>query len=198
MTRLLIARHGRTEWNAMRRVQGQFDAPLDERGRAQARALAPRLAAGEPLAIVSSDLSRAADTAACLAELTGLEVRTDARLRERCFGQWQGLLDAEIEQRYPERYAEWKLTSHVDGFGIEPVEEVAKRTAAAFLDAAELAPGGTVAVFGHGASIRYALAALLDWPPPVRRTLRPLDNCHWVDLRRDPVRGWQLAGYNLP
>jgi glucosyl-3-phosphoglycerate phosphatase len=197
VSRLVVVRHGRTEWNADGRIQGQLDAPLDERGRAQAKALAVRFAEFAPAVIVSSDLARATDTAGELAARTGLAVRLDARLRERHFGQWQGLLNSEVAQRYPEEYAAWRNGVPVDGFDIEPVDEVAKRTAAALQDAADQAPDGTVAVFGHGAAIRYGLAALLGWPASVQRTLRVLDNCHWVDLRRDAVRGWQLAGYNL-
>ena len=81
MTRLVIWRHGRTAWNAERRVQGQTDVELDERGHAQAAAAAARLARFSPAAIVSSDLRRAAQTAAYLAEATGLPVAYDERLR---------------------------------------------------------------------------------------------------------------------
>ena len=197
MNRLIVVRHGRTEWNASQRMQGQADAPLDEVGRAQARAAAPRLAELAPAVIVASDLCRAADTAAELAALTGLAVRLDPRLRERSFGQWQGLRKDEIAERFPEGYARWQAGQAVDGWGVEPVDEVAKRAAAALQDAAELAPDGTVAVFGHGASTKYALGALLGWPAPVVRTVRALGNCRWVELHRDAVRGWQLDGYNL-
>jgi probable phosphoglycerate mutase len=197
VSRLVVVRHGRTEWNASGRIQGQLDAPLDERGREQAHALAPRLAVFAPAAIVSSDLGRARDTAACLAELTGLEVRTDARLRERSFGEWQGLLNSEVAQRFPEAYAPWKAGQPIDGYGIEPLDELGKRTAAALVDAADVAPGATVVVFGHGASIKYGVGALLGWPAEVLRTVRVMDNCRWVDLLRDAVRGWQLDAYNV-
>jgi glucosyl-3-phosphoglycerate phosphatase len=197
VNRLILVRHGRTGWNASGRIQGQLDVALDERGLAQAGALAPRLAELGPAAIVSSDLHRAADTAAALATVTGLPVRSDARLRERCFGEWQGLDNSEIAERYPDAYAHWKAGLPVDGYGIEPVDEVAKRTAAAFQDAADLAPDATVVVFGHGASVKYGLGMLLGWPAEVVRTIRAMDNCRWADLRRDAVRGWQLDGYNL-
>src|SRR2546426_12681041 len=95
MTRLLVVRHGRTGYNATDRIQGQLDTQLDEVGRAQAAAAATRLAAFEPDVIVSSDLSRAADTAAALSAVTGLPVSYDSRLRERGFGQGQGLLGSE-------------------------------------------------------------------------------------------------------
>jgi glucosyl-3-phosphoglycerate phosphatase len=197
LTRLVVVRHGRTGDNASGRIQGQVDAKLDEVGRAQARAAAVRLAELAPAAIVASDLSRAADTAAELATRTGLPVRYDPRLRERSFGRWQGLLNAEVAERFPEAYARWQAGQPVDGFDIEAVDEVAKRAAAAFEDAAELAPAGTVVVFGHGAAARYGMAVLLGWPTQLVRTLRPLGNCRWIDLSRDPLRGWQLAGYNV-
>ncbi|MEK8109656.1 histidine phosphatase family protein [Micromonospora sp. M12] len=81
---------------------------LNDRGRDQARAAAPLLAALRPDAIVASDLSRAAETAAALAALTGLPVSTDARLRERHFGQWQGLHLTEVAERFPEEYSRWR------------------------------------------------------------------------------------------
>ena len=110
MTRLIIWRHGNTDWNAGDRVQGQSDSPLNARGRDQAAAAAPLLAALRPDAIVSSDLSRAADTAGALAAVTGLPVSFDARLRERHFGIWQGLTLDEIAERYPTEYAAWRAS----------------------------------------------------------------------------------------
>ena len=103
MTRLIVWRHGNTDWNAGNRVQGQTDIPLNELGREQAAAAAAMLAALKPDAIVASDLQRAARTAAALAALTGLPVRTDARLRERYFGQWQGLTMTEVADPVPGR-----------------------------------------------------------------------------------------------
>jgi glucosyl-3-phosphoglycerate phosphatase len=198
VTRLVLVRHGRTDWNASGRIQGQLDPALDELGRAQASAVAPRIAALAPAALVASDLRRAADTAAAIAAATGLPVRSDPRLRERSFGQWQGLLNAEVAERFPEAYARWQAGQPVDEYGIEPLDDVAKRTAAALQDAADLAPDATVVVVGHGASLRHGLGMLLGWPAPVLRTIRVLGNCHQADLRRDAVRGWQLDGYNLP
>lgn len=198
MTRLVAVRHGRTGWNASGRIQGHLDAELDEIGEAQAQALAPRIAALAPAAIVASDLRRAADTAAILGAVAGVPVRTDARLRERAFGQWQGMLDAEVAERFPEAFARWKAGQPVEEYGVEARDDVAKRTAAALQDAADLAPDATVVVVGHGSSLRYGLGMLLGWPDEVLRTIRVLGNCHRADLRRDPVRGWQLDGYNLP
>src|SRR5690606_18245837 len=90
-SRLILWRHGHTEWNAERRVQGHSDVPLSALGHAQAAEAAPLLAAFAPDAIVSSDLRRCTETAAALARHTGLPVRRDPRLRERYYGEWEGL-----------------------------------------------------------------------------------------------------------
>jgi glucosyl-3-phosphoglycerate phosphatase len=79
--RLVLWRHGQTEWNVDGRGQGHLDIPLDDVGRDQAKAAATRLASLRPTAIISSDLSRAYETALALAELTGLEVQRDPALR---------------------------------------------------------------------------------------------------------------------
>ena len=86
----MLWRHGQTTWNAERRFQGQSDIPLDATGQAQAERAARLLAGLRPDMIVSSDLSRAASTAAPLAQLTGLDVILDKDLRERHGGQWEG------------------------------------------------------------------------------------------------------------
>ena len=86
---LVLVRHGRTEYNAAQRLQGQVDIPLDDVGRWQAEVGAQALLARfSPTAIVSSDLQRAAATAQYLGDAVGLEVAYDARLRERSFGAW--------------------------------------------------------------------------------------------------------------
>ncbi|HEY9289702.1 MAG TPA: histidine phosphatase family protein, partial [Microlunatus sp.] len=89
--RLIIWRHGRTPWNATGRYQGQADIGLDDLGRRQADAAAKMIKELKPTAIIASDLSRAADTAAALARETGLEVSFDQRLREIHVGSWEGL-----------------------------------------------------------------------------------------------------------
>ncbi len=84
--RLVLLRHGRTEWNAGRRIQGQLDPGLDETGRAQARAVAPVVAALRPVSLVSSDLTRARETTEQLTRATGLTPSYDERLREYHLG----------------------------------------------------------------------------------------------------------------
>ncbi|WP_431476848.1 histidine phosphatase family protein [Massilia eburnea] len=109
MTKILLIRHGETAWNAVRRLQGHTDIPLNEEGERQAVALARALAA-EPLdAIISSDLGRALQTAqAAAAHHPHLPLHTDPGLRERGYGAFEGLLYTEIAERYPIEFAEWQ------------------------------------------------------------------------------------------
>ena len=197
MTRLYIWRHGRTLWNAERRIQGQTDVELDETGHTQAAAAAAQLARLRPDAIVSSDLRRAVQTAEYLAERTGLPVQLDARLRERHFGEWQGLTDTELAQLYPEVHARWRAGRRDEAsVGMESMADLEKRATAAFLDAADARPGGTTVITAHGGTAKYGVAALLGWSDGVGRKLGPLANCHWIELRDTPNRGWQLWSYN--
>jgi probable phosphoglycerate mutase len=195
VTRLIVWRHGRTEWNVAGRTQGQLDVPLDDIGHEQARAAADRLAAESPDAIVSSDLRRAADTAAALAAATGLPVRFDQRLRERHFGQWQGLTNEESAARYPEAFARWRRGEVVADAGLEELDSVIGRGAAALTDAATL--GATVVVVTHGGTAKHAMAALLGWPDEMSTRLLGLGNCHWAEMRHLGERGWLLRSYNV-
>lgn len=107
-TRIVAVRHGQTAWNADARIQGHTDIPLDDTGHEQARKLA-RALAHEPLqAVYSSDLQRARQTAAPVLADTGLPLRIDAGLRERGFGEFEGLSFAQIEARWPEQAAAWR------------------------------------------------------------------------------------------
>src|SRR5262245_16808019 len=106
---VLVARHGETEWNRERRIQGHEDVALSETGRAQARALAERLKRAPCARVVSSDLVRAKETAEAVAAALGLRVETDPRLREQHLGEWQGLTFPEVRLRHPDlarRFAE--------------------------------------------------------------------------------------------
>jgi broad specificity phosphatase PhoE len=196
-TRLIVWRHGNTDWNAGGRVQGQTDVPLNDLGRAQAAEAATLLAAKRPDAIVASDLCRAADTAAALAAVTGQTVRHDERLRERFFGAWQGLTTAEVAVQRPDEFARWKAGENVVGGDVETLDDLGKRVADGLQDAARLAPGGVVVAATHGAAARQGIGQLLGWPVAQVRTLRPLQNCHWVELTLSDGGDWQLAAYNV-
>ena len=196
MTRLLVWRHGRTAWNAEHRCQGHTDIDVDEIGMQQAVAAAPRLAAERPDLVISSDLSRATSTASVLAELTGSPLKIDERLRERHFGPWQGLTPAEILERYPQDYPRLGTSEPIQNPEIEPDFAVAHRVAAAMHDAAEAVGDGTAVLVTHGGAAQVGCALLLGWPAATWHTVAVLDNCRFTDLRRHPVRGWQMHGHN--
>lgn len=197
MSRLIVWRHGNTDWNASHRVQGQTDVPLNEVGRQQAVEAAELLVTMRPVAIISSDLARAADTAAALAAPTGLPVGFDKRLRERFFGEWQGHTTAEVAELWPDQYERWKQGHEVGG-DVETLADLGRRVSDALREAAATAPpGGTVVVATHGSAARQGIGHLLRWPQEQLRTLRALQNCHWVELTDDRLRGWQIAAYNV-
>jgi 2,3-bisphosphoglycerate-dependent phosphoglycerate mutase len=110
-TRILLVRHGETDWNATGRLQGQSDRPLNALGYEQARRAAQRLACEPVRALYSSDLARAFQTATIIGQTLGLTVVTSPRLRERLYGAWEGLTAAEIQARYPEQFAAWRARS---------------------------------------------------------------------------------------
>jgi alpha-ribazole phosphatase len=154
MTTLYLIRHGRTDWNDAGRYQGQADPPLNAQGRAQARALAQALRSVPFDAIYSSDLARAHETAQALAEVTGLSVQLDPRLREIHQGEWEGLLASEIQARYPALWEQWHrapLTVRLPGG--ETLQELEARFTAALDDISAAHPEGTVAVFLHKIAI---------------------------------------------
>ena len=107
-TRICFIRHGETDWNVEKRIQGQTDIPLNDTGHKQALAMAFSAAHHEFHAIYSSDLVRAFDTAKMLAERRGLEINTIPQLRERHYGIFQGITAAEGEKKYPEAFACYK------------------------------------------------------------------------------------------
>jgi glucosyl-3-phosphoglycerate phosphatase len=193
--RLLIWRHGRTEWNATRRIQGQADVELDEVGRAQAQQSAYLLAAEKPDYVVSSDLRRARDTAVVLTDLLNLPLQIDERFRERHFGPWQGLTATEVVAEYPEEYYVWKRGGQPDVPGIETEEVLTKRMLAGVTEATA-ATDGTVCVVTHGGAARRMILGLLDWPPELVWRLEALGNCRWATLL-NTSRGWRLHDYNV-
>lgn len=196
---LVVLRHGRTEWNDTGQAQGHTDIPLDAVGLVQAEEAARRLARLGPVRLWSSDLRRAAQTAAALTQEIGLAVQTVPALREYDVGDRAGLTLAEFEQKFPQEHAAWmRGDDSVRVGGAESTEQVRARITPALqacLD--ELAPGETGVVVTHGAALRVGVAGLLGWPPGTEQSLRGMVNCGWLMLREDPVRGLQLVSYNL-
>lgn len=156
--RVYLVRHGETDWNAQERAQGQIDVPLNERGRAQARRVAEELKDVPVGAVYSSDLRRAADTAAEIAAVHGLEVRLDPDLREIHQGEWQGLTNSEIAARWPDL---WERRFSARRPGGECPREVLERALGALARVASAHPGEHVVVVSHGATIRWLVAHAL-------------------------------------
>jgi broad specificity phosphatase PhoE len=167
--KLLLIRHGESVGNAEGRMQGQFDSPLSELGRDQARALLARLQ-GEgwkPAAIYSSDLCRAAKTAGILAAGLGTPVTLDVRLREYDIGVLSGVIWREVEVLYPEI---WRRLHQEEESAAIPGEEgldaFYERTSSMAADIlADHQQDETVAVVSHGGSLGMILAHLLRLAP---------------------------------
>lgn len=115
---IYLARHGQTEWNRERRMQGRRESPLTPLGRSQAAAMAERLAElvaanpAEPWRLISSPLGRARETAEFVAARLGLAIEVDARLTEIAFGEWEGLVRDDVAPGHPELFAsrEWLVS----------------------------------------------------------------------------------------
>lgn len=151
VTHILALRHGETDWNVAKRMQGHLDIPLNQNGLAQADVLAKALAQEPISAIYSSDLSRAAVTALPLAQLKDLPVHKTAQLRERHFGVFQGKTYSEIEGLLPQAFGLWRDRdpdfSAQDG---ESLRQLQTRIEAFMQEIAQRHAGQTVAIFSHG------------------------------------------------
>lgn len=201
--RVVFWRHGRTDWNAEGRFQGQTDIPLNGDGVRQATHAARLLAAMGPTAIVTSDLGRTRSTAEALATETGLPVGVDAGLRETNAGHWQGKTFAEIRVTDADQLGRWEDGDvTVPAGGAETRLDVAARTRAAVERAlGGLGESGTLVAVSHGGAIRVALAELLGLPHELWGSLSGLSNCNWSVLEeRSPARDgsprWRLGEHN--
>lgn len=194
--RLLLWRHGRTEWNAGGRFQGQLDIPLDATGIEQAREAAPYLAAEGPTAVYASDLSRASATGQILADLIGVPVHPDARLRETSLGGWEGLNRAEVAQQFPDEFAQWTDGLRTNPGNGETAHDVAAR-ATALVEEITGRETGTVVLAAHGGALKALTAALLGMPEESWSLIAPLRNCHWTELRLTDGGRWRLHAHNV-
>jgi glucosyl-3-phosphoglycerate phosphatase len=196
--RVVVVRHGRTAYNHEDRWQGQLDVPLDDVGRHQAALMAPQVGSLDPVAIVSSDLSRARVTADAIAATTGLPVREDPRLREINAGQWQGLTGAEVRARFPEETERVRVGEDIRrGVDGETWGELGARVAAGLRDLAVGLPAKSVGVaVTHGAAARAGIGVLLGLPFEQWRVLGGLGNCAWAVVEEQSF-GWRLVGWNL-
>jgi broad specificity phosphatase PhoE len=166
VTTILLARHGETDWNREGRWQGWADPPLNDSGRAQARALARQLRDARFDAVYASDLQRAHETAAIVAEPHGVPVVADSGLREIDVGSWSGLTRAELEARFPGG-------ERPDG---ETREQHAGRVLGAVERIARDHPGARILLVTHGGTMRALRSHVSDEP------FHPIENCGVLEL----------------
>lgn len=174
-THIILVRHGETDWNAEKRLQGHLDIGLNHNGIAQAEALASALDGEHLAAIYSSDLQRARATAHPLALRHQTDVAIDAQLRERCFGGFEGLRYDEIGTRFPEAYAGWQQREPDFRFPpgereAETLTEFSARVLAAVGRIARAHTGAKIAIVTHGGVLDciYRAATGMDLRSPRR------------------------------
>ncbi len=198
MTRLYLARHGQTVWNAQKRIQGQLDMDLSAEGREQAGHLAWRLQGLLIHSLYSSDLSRAWETAEIIARITGLKLTgTCAALREINFGRWSGRTLAEINEEEPELLAWWRENAFhrrvPDG---ECFQDVMQRAVACINEIVEKNRGRSILVVSHGGPLTHIIGEFLKLDMESRTRLG-LVNCSLTLLLpvEEPGR-WQAEILN--
>lgn len=194
-TRVMLVRHGETDWNVGLRIQGHTDIPLNPRGREQARRLGLNFAEEALDAVYASDLSRAFDTAAELARACGAELRQEVALRERHFGCFEGLTFGEIETRWPEHSLRWrKRDPHFGPEGGETLQAFHTRCVDTAARLAARHPGQSIALVAHGGVLDclYRAATRLDLQAP--RTWQ-IDNAT-VSRLLWTGQGFSLVGWN--
>lgn len=176
MTKLILVRHGETDWNVEDRIQGWLDIPLNEKGRQQAERLAGELARMKIVAIYSSPLKRAFQTATIIAEKHHLSVKKVSALKEINQGKWQGLLVSEAKKRYKHLYQRW-LTHplQIRPPGGESIEEVSRRVKKSCQRLVNNHPKETLCLVTH--KVTAALA-----------------KCYYLDLNRNCI--WELLPEN--
>lgn len=165
MTELWLVRHGQTDWNVEGRYQGQADQPLNAVGLAQALQAAAQLQGRRFAAIYSSDLQRARVTADIIAAQLGLSVRVDRRLREVNQGEWEGMLTADIQQRYAavwsSRCADSLNTAPPGG---ESLAQVAARVLASIHEITQHHTGAPILLVSHGLALSVVICAAQGLP----------------------------------
>lgn len=189
MTRVVLVRHGETEWNSARRLQGQRDISLSAAGRSRVEDLAQMIAGFRAERVWSSPLRRARESAAAL----GFDdPAVDDRLMEASLGEWEGELSAEIAAAPGSRYRDWRAGRFTPPGG-ESFEQLRARVVAALNDIAG-AGQGTVLVVTHGGVVRAALDGLCAISPT---QIVPADSPSVTVLDRSDEGRWRLASFNL-
>ena len=163
VTKIILIRHGQTNWNFEKKYQGHSNIELSPEGLSQAEKVAARFSDEKIDAVYASDLSRAFKTAELIADSHNLKVKTVPKLREIMFGQWEGLKFEEINARWPGEFEKFWL--HPDEAHIPDGEsflQVKERAYEAFMEIVSAHKGETVVVVSHGGTIGAILCAVLD------------------------------------
>lgn len=195
--RVVLLRHGETDWNSQGRFQGHEDTPLNAAGLAQAAAAAERLAGYRPARVLSSDLTRARQTAQAVAGAVGVAVDVDVRLREVDVGTWAGLDLETVGAMEPDF---WPALREGRDFPRSASGETAtaagKRVALALLDHAEAAgDDDTLVVVGHGLSLWVGSLLLMGLDYSYARLFGGFRNGCWTVMRPGPEY-WRMLAYN--
>ena len=197
--RVVLWRHGQTDWNVENRFQGHSDIPLNKVGHYQASEAAQVLAALRPDRIISSDLIRAQETAAALAALTDIKVEINPNLRETDGGLWEGKLASENRATHGELFANWyEGGDEPAGVTGERRSDVAKR-AVAVIEKETTNFSGTIVFVTHGGTVRSVLGSILKLPIAQWGVIGGLSNACWSILeltKHHTGSKWYLAEHN--
>lgn len=195
--RLVVVRHGVTDWNREGRFQGHLDPPLSDAGRLEARLVAERIVADpdlRPSRIVSSSLGRAMETASAIATAAGVPLDADRRLIEVGQGEWEGRTHAELEVSDADRYRAWRDAGGIrQPPGGEPITSATDRVRR-LLDELRATPPGAICVVSHGGTIRILAHLLLDLADD-RSWALDVDNASIAALTR-AGETWRLDRWN--
>lgn len=194
--KIVLWRHGQTDWNIANRFQGSTDIPLNETGLAQVARAGKLLTGLSPNQIISSDLSRAYTTAKALADLVNLEISRDIRLRETDGGNWEGKTGDSIRETDIENFIRWiDGDDNPAGEVGERRSEVASRATAAIYEALEGKSNHTLVVATHGGTARCIIGSMLNLPMTTWGSIGGLSNAAWSILSSTP-KGWTLVEHN--
>ena len=197
--RVVLWRHGQTDWNVENRFQGHSDIALNKVGEYQVRAAAKVLAALSPDRIISSDLIRAQSTAAALSEITKIKVEINADLRETDGGLWEGKLASENRASHGELFANWyEGGDEAAGVTGERRSDVEKR-AVAVIEKETTNFSGTIVFVTHGGTVRSVLGSILKLPILQWGVIGGLSNACWSILeltKHHTGSKWYLAEHN--
>ena len=175
MARIYLVRHGTTEWNREEIFRGRVDCPLDETGRAEARALAVYFGELPIERIFTSPLARAAETAAAIAAGRGVDVVSDPAFIDLDFGEWQGHPLQEVREKYPDLYRAWRERPQEVTFpGGESLDRARERAWERLLQIARENPDRTAVIVSHRVITKILICAALG-----------LDHSHFWQIKQD-------------